>query len=381
LPSSFIVTFWCGPPLTEFDDARAEEIAAAGFTIVGPPCEAAHDAEHNRRALDIAARHGLRMWIADPRFAEDAAGHPGWLAAVGAAVADYRDHPALAGYFVTDEPLPDRFDDLAQILAALRAADPQRLAYVNLLADYSISGSAPNPYREYVERFIDVVHPSLLSYDYYPFAQTRDRQTFFSSLALIRDEALTHDLPFMLIVQAMPHAAYRDPTEAELSWQLFHALAYGARGVSYFAYWTPRDAAGAAAFNFRDGLIDSGQPTRHYFEATRLNPVLRAMAGELAPFHSVAVGDSRGGVASALPLGPIAKIDGPPVTAGLFADAAGRRAMLLVNRDYRHAGRAHLHLVSGAARPDRFDAATRTWISGQTTVKMPAGGAVLLRWE
>ena len=50
---------------------------------------------------------------------------------------------------------------------------------------------------------------------------------------------MRHDVPFLLIVQAMPHGPYRDPTEAELAWQVHHALAFGARGISYFTYWTP----------------------------------------------------------------------------------------------------------------------------------------------
>ncbi|MDD1717386.1 MAG: hypothetical protein LUQ45_03955, partial [Methanoregulaceae archaeon] len=36
-PAPPIITFWCGPPLAELDDARAAEIAAAGFTVIGPP--------------------------------------------------------------------------------------------------------------------------------------------------------------------------------------------------------------------------------------------------------------------------------------------------------------------------------------------------------
>ena len=64
----FVLTFWCGPPLSEFDDARAAEIAAAGFNVVGPPCEGPVNRAANLRALDVAQRHGLRMWIRDRRF-------------------------------------------------------------------------------------------------------------------------------------------------------------------------------------------------------------------------------------------------------------------------------------------------------------------------
>src|SRR4029079_12074399 len=116
-------------------------------------------------------------------------------------------------------------------------------------------------YDAYVEDFIATVQPRLLSYDFYPFGHEKDRSTFFANLAAMRGAALRHDLPFMLIVLATPHGPYRDPTEGELAWQVHHALAYGAHGISYFTYWTP---PGDGQWTFRHGLIEDGQPTLHY---------------------------------------------------------------------------------------------------------------------
>ena len=53
--------------------------------------------------------------------------------------------------------------------------------------------------------------------------------------------------------------------------QVFHALAFGARGISYFACWTPVNVELADVQRFSHGLIERGQPTRHYDEAKRLN--------------------------------------------------------------------------------------------------------------
>jgi hypothetical protein len=376
-----MTTFWCGPPLPLFDDDRAAEIAAAGFTVVGPPCEGEITVALNRAALDVAARHGIRLLVADGRFNAAAAEHAGWEEGVSVAVADYKGHPGLAGYFVFDEPVAGQFASVAAIVTRLRALDPGTLAYVNLLADYVAGEAGTGAYREYVERFLDTIRPALLSYDYYALLNGRDRSTFISSLALMREVALERDVPFMLIVQAMPHGPYRDPTEAELAWQAFHALAYGARGLSYFAYWTPVNVEYQDVMKFRHGLIEDGKPTRHYDEATRLNREVRMMAAQLERFRSIAVGDSRGVVAPALPLGPIQAIEGGLITAGLFADADGNRIVLLVNRDYRNAVEARLRLGPGESPPQRFDAETGLWrdTSG-TTIPLPAGGAELVRW-
>jgi hypothetical protein len=378
----FIITFWCGPPLAEFTDERAAEIAAAGFTVVGAPCEGPINPDANRHALEVAHRHGLRMWVRDRRIGRHTTASPGWESRLDAAVAAYRSFPAFDGFFVLDEPRAEEFEAIAPVVQRLRTVDPTHIAYVNLLPDWAVAkdpGTAA--YETYVDGFIDSVHPQLLSYDYYPFLADGDRPSFFDNLSAMRAEAARHHLPFMLIVQAMPHGSYRDPTEAELSWQVFHALAFGAQGISYFAYWTPVQVPCAEQMDFRHGLIEHGTPTRHYFEAMRLNRKVAALASALAAFDSVAVADSAGEMAAPFPIGPIAAIEGGQVTAGMFDDTTGDIAALLVNRDYRRGSTVRLVLRAAAAVPERFDVATGRWTPLATlTLTFAPGDAQLLRW-
>jgi hypothetical protein len=372
---------WCGPPLELFDDGRAAAIAAAGFTDVGPPCEGGRSRELNLRALDVAARHGLRLWLADHRFGIRATEAADWRA-LRAAVADYR-HPALGAYFVVDEPSAAAFPVVASIVAELRSAAPDRLAYVNLHPDYAPAAALGAPdYASYLDRFLAEVRPALLSYDYYPFREDGDRPSYFANLARIRDAAQASGLPFLVIVQAMPHGPYRDPEEGELAWQVFHALAHGARGISYFAYWTPVDVAGAERWRFRHGLVEHGRPTRHHGEAARLNRRARAIAAQLGVARSLGVVDSRGRFAPGPPLGPIASIDGGPVTVGWLRDEGGRSAALVVNQDPRRPTLVRLRYAAEAGAPRAFDPDTGCWRlapDGQTFT-LPPGAGRLLRW-
>jgi len=376
----FLLTFWCGPPLAEFDDARAAEVAAAGFTVVGPPCTGGFDPTLNLRALEVAQRHGLRIWVHDHRIGPKIVTAPDWPAALNAAVAQYRDQPALGGYFVADEPRASQFSDVAAVVAAVHAADPGHLAYVNLLPDYVPAEALGTPtYTDYLQQFIAAVHPEWLSYDYYPFGKEKDRSTFFDNLAAVRSAALEHRLPFMLIVLAMPHGPYRDVTEAELAWQVHHALAYGARGISYFTYWTPTKGG---EWKNHYGLIEEGKPTLHYFQAARLNRGLRALAAQLEGFESIAVADSLGEIGVPFPIGPIDAIEGGPITAGLFGDGNGSLAVLLVNRDYRYGVTARLRLRERANTPEAFDPATGRWQEADSlAMTLAPGGAQLLRWD
>lgn len=378
----FITTFWCGPPLGELDDARAAEIAAAGFTVIGAPCEGMINAPLNKRALDVAARHGLQMWIMDHRYNPLAAGgvdHD----AIAAAVADYRDHPAFAGYFVVDEPTSAHFDRVKEIVDVLHRLDPTHVAYVNLLPEYVEPDGRETPgYAGYVDEFVAAIQPRLLSYDYYPFGKNKDRSTFFSSLGFMRERARRYRLPLLLIILAMPHGPYREPSEAELAWQAYHALAYGARGLSYFAYWTPVHVEHAEEMNFRYGLIEGGRPTAIYFRAQRINRDIRAIAAQLDAYESMAVVDALGEVAPPFPLGPLDGIDGGPITTGFFAHADGHLAAVLVNRDYRYGSALTLRPRAGSVLPETFDPGSGKWQRlTLPQVSLPPGEGRLLRWR
>jgi hypothetical protein len=377
----FIVTFWCGPPLAQFTDARAAQIAAAGFNVVGPPCEGAMTPALNRKALDVAHRYGLLLWINDGRLSPHDGLHPEWESRLIEVVGEYGDHPALDGYFLIDEPHAEQFADIGKVVARLQAVDGRRLPYVNVLPDYiSAEGLGTETYREHVDQFMGIVRPPLLSFDYYPFKRDTDRISFFDNLGLIRDVALQQHVPFLLIVQAMPHGPYRDPTEAEIAWQVNHALAFGARGISYFAYWTPVHVASAARMQFRRGLIEGGQPTEHYHQAARINAAARAIAAQLDGLRSIAVADSHGRFGVPFPLGPLAGIDGGPVTAGLFG-CGGTAAVLLVNQDYQRERRVVPRLAEHTAAPEVFDAGARRWQRlADPAIVLEPGGARLLRW-
>jgi hypothetical protein len=377
-----IVTFWCGPPLAELTDARAAEIAAAGFNVIGAPCEGAVSVALNQGALEIAARHRLSMWITDPRLNDIRNLPADWQAQVADAVADYADYPALGGYFLVDEPSATDFPTLGQIVAKLQDVDPHRLPYINLLPDFVPSEALGTPtYDAYLRDFFDTVHPPLLSVDYYPFRTQSDRPSFFDNLEHIRAAARAHDVPFLLIVQAMPHGPYRDPTEAELAWQVHHALAFGARGISYFAYWTPVHVRDAEKWQFRHGLVDGGEATEHLGQVARLNRDAQRYAAQLDGLRSIGIADSAGQFGAALPIGPLAGIDGPPVTVGFFV-GRGSLVILIVNQDYRRAQRVALRLRPEMAAPEAFEVATGRWHElASGAVDLAAGGAQLLRWK
>lgn len=377
IADEFITTFWCGPPLAVFDDGRAREIQEAEFNLIGASCEGPVTPRLNLRALQIAQRHGLRMLIKDARISAAQGLSAAWREKASRAIGFYKNRPGLAGFFLADEPGSDRNPDIAAMRRRIRREAPGKIGYVNLLPDYVFAG--PEDYREHVEAYLFETRPDILSYDHYPFLIERDRPSYFENLSIIRELALDYGVAFMAVVQLMPHADYRDVTYGELSWQVFHALAFGARGISYFAYWTPSQVPDNLAYRFRTGIVEAGLPTEHYHQVAKLNRLVRSLARQTEGLTSVGVWDSRGRFgASHLPP-PFADVTGAPVTIGSFAGPGGRRAALIVNQNYRESITVAATFSRGVTA-ETFDPISGEWAPLPATFELPAGAPYLLRF-
>lgn len=372
-PEQFLISFWCAPPPEETTLARYQEIAGAGFNAVLPPCGGAVTPELNRRILDLCGQTGLKAIVSDPRLEQvEAAGAAS--AGLDAVVNDYHDSRALLGYFLQDEPSAGQFPRLAALVRGLRERDPRRLAYINLFPDYATAQQLGTPtYTGYVRQFLETVRPRLFSFDYYALLRQGERPGYFGNLEVIRRESLRAGVPFAAVVLSTPHGPYRDPSEADLRWQVYTALAYGARGIVYFTYWTPHDEM----WHFHNGILDEhGRRTAHYDEVRRINAELNGLAPTLARLRSEGVYQAGGLPAGteALPAGAaVREVRGGEAVVGLFREPRRVRIdfgtsllraegepeyVLLVNRDPRHAARLRVALqpeFTGMAEISRRD--------------------------
>lgn len=351
-PEQFLISFWCGPPPEETTLARYEEIADAGFNTVLPPCSGPITRDLNRQILQFCAQLGLEAIIADPRLDAAQAAAPGstdFAAALDGVVRDYSASPALLGYFLRDEPAAAQFPQLAAMSRGLEVRDPGRLPYINLFPSYATPAQLGTPtYPDYVSGFLQIVHPPLLSYDHYALLTSGERPDYFVNLETVRRSAMQAGIPFADILLVTPHGPYRDPSEADLRWQIYSALAYGARGILYFTYWTPD----YGSVPFYDAILDAqGRRTAHYAEVQRLNGELNALGPLLAQLHSTGVyhsgalpdgtqGVSGDGLVQAVDGDAVIGLfDGPrsvPAGAGVALPPAGGY-MLLANRDPQNA--------------------------------------------
>lgn len=313
------------PPQTDLDlESRYQEIADAHFTVVIGTA-----GTHAAGQLALCARHGLRAIVS----------------ATGP-VDNLPDGPACWGYLLTDEPNTSAFPELAKTITTLREKRPGRLGYVNLFPNYASPEQLGSPsYPAYVARFVDTAKPDVLSMDHYPLMRPNAdrRDAYCDNLEVFRGESLKAGIPFWNYFHAMPFADRIDPTEAQMRWQIFTSLAYGAKGVLYFCYWTPgKGNAGTGEFPKGGALLTAeGRKTRHYDEARRINAELLQLGPTLMQLTSTGVRRMNTATNAAnpipgFPIRSVARVGNDPEStfiAGAFTHRDGRRAVLLVNHD------------------------------------------------
>jgi len=328
----FLISYWQGPPPNEEQFA---EIAEANFNVA--MCGG------GKRALDLAEKNGLKLLLQDRRITARNFQQEGFEKNLDAVVADYADHPALWGYFVTDEPNAAQFENLGAINRHLLKKDPKHIPFINLFPTYASQEQLGNPtYEEHVSSFIQTVHPRLLSYDHYALVGDGLRPDYFENMDIIRRQALKHGIPFNFILLSVPHFSYRNPTEADLRWQVNTALAYGARGIMYFTYSSLPDDEHYKGWG--DAIIArDGSRTAKYEHVKRINGELKRLAPTLVRLTSTAVYHTpplpRG--TTPIPGGDlVVHVQGGEFVVGHFRSEQGERYTMFVNRSPRVAADA-----------------------------------------
>ncbi|MGB7158528.1 MAG: hypothetical protein WBD40_10715 [Tepidisphaeraceae bacterium] len=380
-PDVFPISFWCGVPVKFISQERFKEVADAGFTHAMPGLEqGAPTIADNQRILDYCQAVGIKAFLYDGRMPTGIGPNGEGKERIDAIVVDYAKHPALAGYFIGDEPGAGAFPALAATFAYLAQKDPTHPAYVNLYPNYCPPhGLGTATYDAYIQQWLQQVKPAILSYDHYHFMSKFDRPGFFANLATVRRESLKSNVPFWQIALLINHFDYRKPTEAEKRFEAMQTLAFGGKGFMYFTYWQPFKDWGTAIINL------DGTRTHQYDEVKRINRDVQAIGKHLIRAKSTAVIEF-GQAGDTINTGnDVVRFDGPHITAGLFDGSGETRYAMFANRDYRNATSTTLTLETGGKRLQLLDKQTGEWadvalVDGKVRLNLAAGDGELYRW-
>jgi hypothetical protein len=366
----FVISYWCGPPAKFTTLERYQEVKDAHFTVAMNPCGGMTVAD-NRKMLDYCQTVGMKAIVMDSRMIFSIGNSAENKAKLDAIVKDYADHPALFGYYIVDEPGAGAYPGLAEVVAYLKEKDPAHIGFINLLPTYAgpMGALGTKTYEEYVHQFVDIVKPAMISYDHYHFTNGGDGPEFFKNLEIVRKVALETKTPFWNIVLNVQHGGYRNLTEPELRFEAMQTLAYGARGLLWFTYWSPADTDKST--EWQHAMINpDGSHDPHYEMIKKINADVLAIAKELRGATSTGV------FAGKPPADAPVQVDTDKLTVGVFQRSGGKQFALLASRDYK----SETHTSVTRAGGEKFDIAGGAWSPLDPNQTIPAGGAILLRW-
>ena len=257
---------WYSIPPEEATASRYLEMKDAGFDIsfsfLGSPQDV-------QKSLDAAHQAGMKIVISCPELKTE----------TEKIVKRFMDHPALAGYFLRDEPAVDAFTDLGNWAKRVNAVDPKHFCYVNLFPNYATPLQlGTTDYKEYVNKFAKEVPLHFLSFDSYPLTSAEGvYEKWHQNLEIFSDEAKKVNKPFWGFAQSILFDnKHEDPSLATMRVQMFTNLAYGAQGLQYFTYWTPV----SSAEDFRGGPITlDGKRSTVYDHIKTLNQEIKSLSG------------------------------------------------------------------------------------------------------
>jgi hypothetical protein len=256
--------------------------------------------------------------------------------------------------------------------------------FINLFPNYASPDQLGTvEYEQHVRAFLETVQPPILSYDHYALMEWGDRPEYFDNLEVIRRQALCAGVPFWNVILSTPHFNYRDPSPADLRYQVYTTLAYGGQGIAYFTYCTPD------AENYWNGILDLyGQRTPKYDVVRQLNLEMQHLGPHLRRLTSKGVyhwPDAPHGTRSLPGDGLVADIEGGEFVLGEFADDEGLPWLMIVSRDRERAAWTTLrlrtpHTVIGEVSPKSGQLRSVSRDQGAPAEQVYADGMVVRFW-
>lgn len=206
-------------------------------------------AHHNtvERAIRVCEKEGMNLILQDlSRFGnfqdrEDVVANENVIKEV---VEETKDYSCIKGYYIWDEPLWEK--DLIEAGKYVDWFDkyaPGKHAFVVAIPSYNKDYTWENVlYPEYLARYCDLIQPSVLSFDYYPFggtgkpfkdAEQLDNSELWKDLALAREESKKRDWPLWFYYQVVRMGTEKF-TFPMIRVQMNYALLYGAKGLQCY---------------------------------------------------------------------------------------------------------------------------------------------------
>lgn len=400
-------------------DEFYQAVADCGINLLTyPQIDYAGMPENTIKMLDLAHKYGIGQVVYDSNVMYN---YDITKQEAVEAMKPYMTHPAFAGFFVFDEPGNAEYISYRTQMSELQNISKVLNVELDMFTYLNLSGADlekidADIYYNYIKEYCETQNQKYLCFDHYPsFAPdtVHSHESYIWNVAIIRQLAQEYNIPWWGYVgagsqwndaQAFIETNGYYPSEAQLYWNVNTMLAFGAKGIHYFAlsqpYWFAY-GTGDGKYDFeRNCLIGAyGNKNRWYYYAQSVNEHIQAIDEVLMNSASKGIiisvnEDLEKRDMSALTEGnhidksafiegtswrELADISGD-VLVGCF-NYVGKTALYVVNYSYDYAQKVDLSFVQDCDVKIIQNAETR-YVSGNSlTLDMAAGEGILLVLE
>lgn len=181
---------------------------------------------------------------------------------------DFKDHPALWGNSLMDEPAADSFPTLGKMMDSYHSKTNGKMAYVNLYPAYAneeqlgtqadwfaFTDTYKNisSYQKHVNAYVESIDSDYISVDIYPLMERKDGRkttgesykytydTWLKNLDILAKACRETNRDLWVITQAtgLPYEGSnvtRIADEADFRWQAYTSISFGAKAIIHACY-------------------------------------------------------------------------------------------------------------------------------------------------
>ena len=251
--------------------------------------------ENDRPALDLFSKYGVGAIVSGIV--------PGWWGGDGdnagklektnpltryeEAAASFKDHPAIWGIDIGDEPSALDFPYYGKVIARVEELFPNQFAFLNLYPNYaSVSQNTSKQtksqlgtptYAQHIEEYCRYVPADYISYDFYykNVGVAKD----YDNLRIVSDACRRTGRGMWVTVQVNSYDPKVWITGNELRFQAFSALAFGAENITWACY--------TAGWWNNQVLDGKGERTQQYDKLKRVNAELHSIGKDYMEYSSL----------------------------------------------------------------------------------------------
>lgn len=270
------------------------------------------------------------------------------------AMQDTAHWKSVEGYIMWDEPIVDEhLQETRRMIDYCEQHYPDKLPYTVANPDYHpLCLWEDNAYVAYIKKFIEVLDPAQMDFDYYPVGKPEfdpalqlDNSTMWSSLEIVRRACAEKEIPFWFYYQAqhfpwhtIHYTFHFDMARA----MAFGAVLHGVKALSCYTefdgYVDPKTGGKGPYFDEQKRLNDElhnlgntlmALTCRRVIHDDTLLPDHPTMQGYRTPFSESVLLDSKK---------PLPR----RISVSEHTDAYGNQYLMVLNRDYE--SEAHISL-------------------------------------